>query len=84
MHLSPITAKDSFLEPYNRKLKVSKTQHFIFQDHNKGPFWMLLSERLERKQDRFTGKKTMVLSVRELMVEIHSKMPALKMKELKN
>ena len=47
-----------------------------------GPFAHTLKVRDLGSQDR--KQKTKVLSVREIMVEIHSKMPVLEMKELKN
>ena len=74
-----------FLGPYKQVLKVGDKQHFTFFAKDEGPFWMGESERNARRQDRKTSKiKTKVLSVRELMVAINSKMPSLHIKDLKN
>ena len=69
--------------PFCRQLEVGDVQQFTFLPTDTGPFWMSSTEQQNRKSDQYTGKKNIYL-VRELQVEIHTKMPALLTKDLKN
>ena len=85
MHSSMITEEDGFLGPFTQQLKVGDEQSFTFGPEDSGPFWMSGTERENRQNDRYTDKKKIkVFSTRELQVEIHSKMPSLLMKDLRN
>ena len=85
LHDTTIIEDDGFFGPYRRQLMFGDEQHFTFQKNDEGPFWLKGEEKENRRWDRYTGKKkTKVLSVRELMTEIHSNMPALAIKDLRN
>ena len=84
MHKSTITSKDGFIGPFARTLKFGDKQDFIFKKQQGALLDVIFvtTEPSLGSQDR--KQKTKVLSVREIMAEINSKMPALEMKELKN